>query len=167
MSLNKRGEMTTKEILEILLGGAVVLLMLMLLYNLIAPNFNTGDETMKAYFDGFEKQIAVADLDKVGAFSIWLPADEGESREFYLVYFGDQSRATYGEKEFFSFGENVRQVCICSWEDSKDKCQYCKSLDLPVAGDYFSEMGYAPMVFGLGDKVRITKKVDRYEFRSV
>lgn len=163
--ISKKGDMTTKEILEIVLGGAIVLVLLVLLYNLISPNFDVGDETSKAYFDSLEDQIAVADSDSVGSFSIWMLADEDDEREFFLVYFGNTSSFGSGERRFYSLEDNLNHLCICSWEDGDSKCSYCMNLKLPVASDFFDEVGYAPWAVGAGKRQKITKvEGEHYEF---
>jgi len=158
---SKRGDMTTKEILEIVLGGAVVLLLLLLLYNLIMPDFDEGDKTAEAYFESLEKEIGAADSDNVGSFSIWQPSDDG--REFFLIYFGNHS--SYGEspRKFYSLGNNVNHICVCSWDDGVDVCDYCRNLELPVRynGDVES------WAVGVGSRLKITRAGGYYEFVKI
>lgn len=159
--------MTTKEIMEIILGGAAVLLLIVLLYNLISPNFDVGDETAKVYFDSLEEQIAVADKEGgVGSFSIWLPRGEDDEKEFLLVYFGNHSSRKGPMRTFYSLGNNVNHICICSWDEGEDKCNYCKNLDLPVVRE--RDMGETWAV-GIGPKFEIRKmeEVGYYEFKKV
>ena len=160
--LGKRGEMTTKEILEIVLGGAAVLLLLLLLYNLISPDFDEGDETAKAYFESLEKEIAVADGEGVGSFSIWQPSDDG-GREFFLVYFENHSSYGASLRKFHSLGDNVNRICVCSWENGVDKCSYCKNLDVPVRYNGGVEL----WAVGSGDNLKITRVEDAYEFVKI
>ena len=51
--MNKRGELMTKEIIEIVLAAAGIVLMTMLMYSLIAPTFNELEKTSGAYFEDF------------------------------------------------------------------------------------------------------------------
>ena len=162
MSLNKKGNLLSKNTLELILGGAIVLLLLVLLYNLIAPTFNVGDETAKSYFDSLEKEIALADSDKIGSFHMWQPEDKDDKREFFLVYFGNHS--SFGTNlKFYSLGDNLNRICICYIEDGVDNCKYCRNLAFPVLSDDAGE-GYVPWAVGLNEKLEITKKGDHYEF---
>jgi len=159
--LNKRGELTTEEIIEIVLGAAVVLVMAVLLYNLISPTFNRGDKISESYFDSFEEELEVADKGDIGRFSIWQP--EEDKREFYLVYFQDKSVFGTGTRIFYSSGDNVNHICICSWEKRESTCSYCKNLELPVSRISFEE-DYSSWAIGVGESVEIEKMEDYYEF---
>lgn len=160
--LNKKGAMMTKEVMEVVLGGAVVLVLLFLLYNLIAPNFDKGDETMDAYLNSLKDQIAVADDEGVGSFSIWQPVDDDEKKEFYLVYFGNHSSFGVSPRKFYSLGNNLNTICVCSWTKDESSCGACENLEFPVLfGDVED---YESWAVGLGDKLKITRKEDYYEF---
>ena len=128
--IGKRAELTTKEIIEIVLGGAATLLLIVLLYNLIAPNFDKDDETAKSYFDSFEDAVAVADSGEVGLFSMWMPNNTKKGKDFFLIYFGSNSIFGDSNKRYTSIGHHVNQICVCYW-DSLDVCKYCKNLDHP------------------------------------
>lgn len=156
--MNKKGGMVDKELLELILGGAIVIGLTFFFYQLIAPNFDVGDETAKSYFDSFEKQVVVADGGTIGSFSIWSPSDN-DDREFSLIYFGDGTRFGGGGREYFSIGENKNHICICSWEESVDNCAFCKNLDLPMIKG--SEEG--PWAIALGERIEITKKEGYYQ----
>ena len=153
--ISKRGELTTTEILEIILAVAVVLALVVLLYRLISPSFDRVDETAKSYFDLFEEAV-----EDGGSFSMWQPEEKG--REFYLVYFHDRTsfkiKRESGEVEFSSFGNNVNHVCVCYWDGEVAKCESCKNLDLPMVKD--GEIG-EPWVMTMGEEVEI-KKMDGY-----
>ena len=108
LMISKRGELTTKEIIEIILGAAVVFVMVVLLYALISPVFDKMDETTKSYFESVEEVIE----DGGGTFSMWQTVEEG--KEFYLVYFQNRSSLEIRRK-FYSLGNNVNHVCVCYW----------------------------------------------------
>ncbi|MFH1238321.1 MAG: hypothetical protein ABIH79_00240 [archaeon] len=164
--LNKRGELTTKEILEIILGAAAFLLLAVLLYNLISPNFDKGEETAESYFGSFKEQIVVADSGGVGSFSIWSPEDKEEKRNFYLVYFGSSS--SYGnELKFYSLGDNLNHLCLCSREKDGSECGYCNNLEYPVFAVGLSVDKDGRWAIGVGEKIEITKGDEVYEVRKV
>ena len=79
------GDITTKEILEVVLGAAAVLVVLA--GALIWSNFDRDEKTTESYLDTLEKEIAKADDGKVGSFDM-LTAREEETM-FFVVYFGD------------------------------------------------------------------------------
>jgi len=150
--ISKRGELTTKEILEIILAVAVVLVMAFLLYKLISPSFNVVDETAKSYFESFEKVIE----DGGGSFSMWQAEEEG--KEFYLVYF--QNRTSFKmRRSFYSLGENVNHVCVCYWEGGDAKCESCGNLDMPLVKD---DKFWEPWVVVVGEEIEIVDKGEYY-----
>lgn len=165
-SVRKKAELTTKEILEIILGAAVFLVLAVFLYQLISPNFNKGDETVKSYFNNFKDQVAVADSGGVGSFSIWQPENKQGKREFYLVYFGSSS--SYGEGvKFYSLGNNLNTICVCSLEDRDTNCNSCENLKYPVSPVGLSEDDYGRWAIGVGEKIKIVRKGGVYEIRKV
>ena len=155
--INKRGELTTKEIMEIVLGGAATLLLVVLLYNLIAPNFDKTEETAKSYFDSFEDAVAVADSGGTGSFEMWMPTRK-DSKKYFLIYFGRGSRFGKAPDVYTSFGDNVNHVCVCYWE-GLDVCRYCRNLNYPAV----LVEGEEQWAITAGEKIEITKKGDYYE----
>ncbi|MBU3923391.1 MAG: hypothetical protein KJ592_00580 [Nanoarchaeota archaeon] len=119
---SKKGALIDKEIVEIVLGAVAVFVMVMLLYNLIAPNFDKGEKTSESYLNSFKDEVAVADAGGVGRFSIWQPEKE---IKYFLVYFGSKS----GVGNFKSYGEHENQVCVCYVKGGKSSCSFCKDLD--------------------------------------
>ena len=164
--LNKRAELTTKEIMEIILGAAAFLILAVFLYQLISPNFDRGDETAKSYFSNFNEQVAVADSGEVGLFSIWLPENKKEKRKFYMVYFGNRSSYGVGIK-FYSLGDNLNHICVCSLEGKETNCNSCENLKYPVFPVGFDEDDYGRWAIGVGKKIEIVKGEDVYEFKKV
>lgn len=151
--ISKRGELTTNEILEIVLAVVVVLVLAVLLYKLISPSFDRVDETAESYFDSFGKVIS----DGGGSFSMWQPEEKGE--KFYLAYF--QNKTSFGEgREFSSFGNNVNHVCVCYWKGGDVKCENCMDLDLPMVKE--GKVGES-WVVGAGEEIEIIKRDDYYE----
>ena len=164
--LNKRGELTTKEIIEIILGAAAFLLLAFFLYQLISPNFNKEDETAKSYLNNFVEQMAIADSDTVSTFLIWQSESKKAKVSFHLVYFGNHS--SYGKQvKFYSLGDNLNRACICSLEDGETKCDECKNLNYPILATSLSKEDYGSWIVNVGEKIEITKKEGFYEVKKV
>lgn len=164
--LNKRGELTTKEIIEIILGAAVFLLLALFLYQLISPNFSRVDETAESYLDNFVEQVAIADSRDVSSFSIWQSESKKDKVGFHLVYFGN--RSSYGEQiKFYSLGNNLNRACVCSLENRETKCDECKNLKYPILASGLSKEDYGSWAIGVGEKIEITKGEGFYEIKRV
>ena len=155
--ISKRGELTTKEIVEILLAVAAVFVLVIFLYSVISPSFNKVDETAKSYFESFEKIIE----DGGGSFSMWQTEEKG--KEFYLVYF--QNRSFFKmRRDFYSFGENINHVCVCYWGGDDAKCESCKNLDMPLVKD--GDAG-EPWVVSVGEEIEIVETEGYYNVTKV
>lgn len=156
MELNKKGELMTKEIDELILGVVAVIVMTVLFYNLISPNFDKGDETAEAYFGIFNEELRIADSGGVGNFLMWQPE---EDVGFYLVYFVD----AMSFEEFRSVGNNKNHICVCYLEDGEGTCEYCENLKYPVLKDGRS----GRWKIGFGENLEMRKEGDYYDFKSV
>lgn len=164
--MDKKGALPDKEILEIILGAAVFLLLAVFLYQLISPNFDKGDETAEGYFDSFMEQVSVADSGGVGSFSIWLPEDDKEERKFYLVYFGGSS--SYGnDLNFYSLGNNLNHICVCSSEEGDVNCNHCENLEYSVLVEGIGVDDKGRWAIGVGEKIEIVLGGEVYEIRKV
>ncbi|MFH0711602.1 MAG: hypothetical protein V1889_00585 [archaeon] len=154
--LNKKGDLTTGEILEIVLAAAVVLVLAFLLYKLISPSFDVGEKTAESYRDSFLAQVGVADSGSVGEFSIW---QVSEKNDFYLVYFGDKKNV---ESRFFCLDNNVNKFCICYGRKGKYECSRCGELGRSALMDGASSWVLNPI-----DKIEIKLKEDVYEINKI
>lgn len=162
----KKGELTIKEIIETILGGAASILLVIFLYQWISPNYAIAGETSESYFDNFKEQVAIADSGDIGSFSIWLPENKKEKRSFYLVYFGSSS--SYGsEMKFYSLGNNLNHICLCSLENKETKCNYCKNLDYPVRGVELDVDDSGRWAIGVWEKIEIIKTGEFYEIKKI
>ena len=155
--VSKRGELTTNEILEIILAVVAVLVMAYLLYGLISPRFDKTDKTAESYFKSFNEVIS----DGGGSFSMWQPENSGEV--FYFAYFGGDMvfylRDGDSISKFFSFGDNVNHFCIC-YLDKEVKCNYCSNLDMPLVFEGKTDESW---ILGVGEKVNVVKRESYYE----
>jgi hypothetical protein len=149
----KQGELTTKEIIEFVLGGAVIVLLVILLIALISPYWDKNEQTAKSYFKTLQDEIKKADEGGVGDFNIW---QNQKDAWFYVVYFGDkviwrkEISYFYGEKKVNalfsfvnSFGENALCICYGYPESFKNRelisfeCDYCMKLSEDVRNEEF------------------------------
>jgi hypothetical protein len=150
---SKKAALVDKEIIELALGAAAVFVLAILLYGLIAPNFDKVDKSAEGYFDAFVEEVGVVKNGGVGRFSIW-QLEEKSDVKFYLVYFGEG--VSY-ENKFYSFGDNNNHVCVC-YDDEETKCNYCMDLEKPALMD-----GRAKWGVGVGEKLSIEDKGEFYE----
>jgi hypothetical protein len=146
--LNKKAgtRLGTKELLELILGVAAVVILIILLVKLFTPAFNIDDETAKSYLDVLEKSLE--DLEVGGAvdFNLW----GGEPK---MVYFGERVRVSLGADNFTVSGYGENRLCFCYEREPGTQewlCNSCFSLEHPA---YFSK---GRRVFEDGDKFRIT-----------
>ncbi|MFA4960778.1 MAG: hypothetical protein WC548_03895 [Candidatus Pacearchaeota archaeon] len=127
--MKKRGLLGPKEILEILLAGAVVILLVMLLYSIIDSRFNKNEKTAESYFNSFGKAVEFANSGGRGNFSMWQKESE---TKFYLIYFEKKTSFDLDNIKFSSVGANENHICICYYNDGKSSCDFCENLDYPV-----------------------------------
>ena len=159
---NKRGEMTTKEIIELVLSAAVIIVLVILFFTLLQPYFNQKDETSESYFNSLEDEIGIASGGEVGEFFIW-DIESSDKASYHLVYFGNRLIVSNEDIEFRSKGAE-NNICICSVSVEKGVCNYCSSLNKPSSLD---GNAVGEFVISKGEKVLITETEDNYEFRKV
>jgi len=155
-------KMIGRETVGLIIGLAVVVVLVLLMYSLIAPYFDKDKETAKSYFNTLKDEIEKAD-NGGGEFMIW---QKEEDTNFYLVYFGENKYFDFGQIKFSSIGKNENHICICYVIGKETFCRNCKNLDLPVRTDYFEEMGESPRAVGFGEKLKITKEEGYYSFEK-
>jgi hypothetical protein len=146
----KKAELTTNEILELVLAVAGITIVAILLYNLIAPSFNSEDKTAESYFNSFKQSIQTAEKGGTGVFEIWQPE---ETINFYLIYFGTKISYKKDNLEFFSLGNNVNHVCLCYSNGEKVSCNYCENLPYPLKKDEPAIQFH----IGVNEKINIIK----------
>jgi hypothetical protein len=135
---SKGGEMITKEIIELLIAAAGIIVIILLFYNLISPSDSKIIQSSEAFFDLFVDQISVVDGGGVGEFSIW---QETENAELFFIYFGNvngnQNRLTFKGQFFLDepfeptvkYQYNHKNVyCVCSLENEIPGCYHCANL---------------------------------------
>lgn len=157
MRINKRGgaKLGLREFMELVLAGAVIVILVWLMWSLIAPSFDKDKETAESYMKTLKSKIAKADAGNVGEFEIWQP-EEKKGIHFFLVYFGEAQR--FGD--FLSIGNHENRICICYIKDSESTCDSCFDLKNPAK----DKVGYAPWSAKQGDKLEITKDEESYLF---
>ena len=160
--MEKRAEMTTKELVELIIAAAVILVLVLVFFKVLSPYFDSGDETSKAYLDTLNREIEVANSDGLGEFFIW-DIETTDSANYHLVYFGNRVTVSFGEITFTNNGDE-NNICICSVVSNKGFCEHCESLSKPVSFEGSSEEGF---VVSAGQKISINELEDNYEFRDV
>ncbi len=149
-----------KEIIEILLAAAGVFVVVWLLYGLISPSFDKVDKTSEAFFDTFLEQVSVADKNGVGKFSIWQKEDKVR---YFLVYFGSGKSHEVEDENFVALKEGDNLVCLCSVEEDKRSCEYCKNLNSVV--ELKGEEGRE--YIGYGEEIEMRFVNGFYKFEKV
>lgn len=160
---NKKGELTTRELIELILAAAFIIVLVILAARLLAPFFDVGDETAESYMDTLVQEMGIARNDGIGEFFIW-DIDTGDSTTYHLVYFGEKVIVRDEIANFTSDGLD-NNICICSVFDEKSRCNNCVALDFPSRIEGGSEEGF---VISKGERVAIEFTEDEsYEFRKV
>jgi len=131
MQINKKGELLSKEIVQVIMAVVVVGLMIYLMIAIFAPTFDKGDERGESYL----KQLkgALQETDKGNEASFFMIDDGVSDLDSYLVYFGN-AISLNREDIFFEpskkSGTNI--ICLCAWNKNKAVCNHCTNLDLPA-----------------------------------
>lgn len=128
--LNKKAaKLIINETLELILAVAGIAIVVILLYNLIAPSFDSEDKTAEAYFNSFKQAIQTAEKGGTGVFEIWQPES---TTNFYLIYFGTKVSYKKDNQEFFSLEKNINHACLCYSNEKEISCNYCENLPYPL-----------------------------------
>ena len=125
---NKKADakMIGGQIIKLILGAAVVLVLVLLIYSLISPLFDKEKETAKSYLEIFNRAIHEADENGKSNFNMW----GGEPK---MVYFGDKKVLSSGHDFFSRSNDDKNYLCFCyEPEDKIWKCNYCASLNYPI-----------------------------------
>ena len=161
--VNKKGEITTKEILEIVLGAAAVLVLIFLMYSLLVGSFDKDEETAKSYLKTLKREVGVAGGGAVGHFDVM--AVGVDRVNFYLVYFGERVRVRVDDKNsFVSMGNHRNHMCVCYMKKdaTEPDCSVCNNFDYPMVNGVNGEGGW---FLGVADADwKIEKRGGVYEF---
>jgi hypothetical protein len=186
--MNKRG-MVWSQVVGLIIGVAVVVLLLYLLFLLFVPMFNKGDETAKSYFENLKKEIEIANEGGTGEFFMWsMEGYSGEVvdyKQFFLVYFGEAMSVDYGamgdviadmtashnpgsevDRErvsipFSRMGSNSNTICVCYVIKKESFCNYCENLDSPAVS---SSLGKSTWYLKGGSNIEIKLEGGKYVF---
>jgi len=151
---SKKASLETKEILELILAAAGIFILIVLLYQLLAPGFDPNKEAAKSYLASFKKIIG--EVDKAGSAQFSLLAGAGEVK---MVYF-DAGRPAV-ENKFFRSTRDNNYLCFCYKKGEDWKCSYCVSLKYPAQ---FSEEDF---VYKPGQGFKINLSENSYFFEVV
>lgn len=147
----KGGSLETKEIIEFILAAAGIFLLIVLFFQLIAPNFNRDEQTAKTSLEALRKALQTVDEEGRANLELWA----GEPK---MVYFGDKNSAQFGEDEFFTFQEGKNKICFCYEEDKRWICDYCENMDYPAFFNLGLTKPKEQVVFEEGWAFEITKE---------
>ena len=157
-----------KETIELLLAAGAVVVLVLLFFRLLTPEYNVAEETAEAYLKLLKEQINFIDSGTEGSFNLWLP-QTSEGISYYLVYFDDKLAYSHHFSEGYvdfsylkSFGRKV--LCICYREEQKTFCNECISLksEARLVGD-----DGGPWAVGMGERVRINLEGENYVFSKI
>lgn len=157
----KAGSFTVTQIMELVLSIGAVIVLIVLSIALFAPNFDKLDRGAEGYFDTLMREVAIADEDGEGEFSLQQQIGESD-KDFSLIYFDDTYRFAIDGRSFLSMGGGNR-LCVCYWDGEEGVCDYCESLEYPIRYDE----KYEPWIVASGERVTIKKGEDNYEFSKV
>lgn len=164
MLKSKKGEMTTEEIIGLILGAAIIIVLFGFLLRYISLSFNVGEEGASAYFETFLEEISKADDGKEGEFTLWQVEEDRLKKEWFLIYFGDKYGFTMGDRKFISVGKENR-TCVCYWDGQEGVCEEnnCKSLKYAINfnGDY------GQWIMASGETISIKKVDEEYVIRKI
>jgi hypothetical protein len=89
MIFERRGDFLVKNLLSLVLGGAIVLILLLLFFRIFSTGYDPIKETSKGYFNQLENSIkSVEDYGLSDYSPLLLPNGEVS---YFLVYFGDRN----------------------------------------------------------------------------
>ncbi len=128
---NKKAVLETKEIIELILGAAVTLVLILLIWALVSPSFNKQEKTAEAYFESLKKAIGEVDD---GAKSVNLDLYQDSSMR--IVYFGEYLSVESYNYVFKPKTPSRNQVCVCyrvtKNHEAIGVCNYCLKLKYPA-----------------------------------
>lgn len=162
--VSKKGALLNKELIELILAAVGIFLLLIVMYNLISPNFDKKDKTSEAYFDSFLEKIDSLLSEGGAEFSFWQPSNSKE--EYYLVYFGDKVNIDAGSMKFYSLGSNSNHTCVCHLDKKNEYlCDYCINLNYPLKKSFDEED--LPFVFSEKSILKLRKEADFYSYEII
>lgn len=150
--------MTTKELLELILGAVGFVFLAIFLWSLINPSWSFEQEAAKSYLDTLKDELGRAERGDMATFYLW-PIEE---IDFYTIYFGGRREVSFMGKDFIAslYGKS-HQICICYladesyWVDETGgTCFSCTELKYPAVnieetshivgseGAWITEAGY-------------------------
>ncbi|MEI6058278.1 MAG: hypothetical protein WCP89_00750 [archaeon] len=143
--ITKRGSLETKEIIELVLAAAAVIVVIWLLWSLISPEFNKEQKAAEAYMSTLQEEIGKVDGGaEFGTFSLWQP-----KLDVRLLYFGDGIVVKVDDLTYRTGGLKKNQICFCYLKSKDWICNICSALNYPIQSKY--------PIFVYSDNIKITK----------
>ncbi len=165
----KKAELTTKEIIELILGAAAIFVLVMLVTSILNSQWDKDEEIAKGYLDMLNSELEIAEQGGTGLFSIY------ESHEdFVFVYFGSRTAVYVTGKNYFKQDDIMKHsACMCIEKEEGPKeaggrtfwyCEYCDSLDYPISQDSLKD-GYLDIWFTHKYEISFDKDKEEYNFK--
>ncbi len=171
------GEFGIKETLEVVLAGAVIILLLFLLFRIIA-SFDEEDEIAKATLERLLISIEEAERGYPSNFSFF----EQYDTNMFVVYFGEDS-VVHGDSDDLKYSKGLvkgggngvfsfvvssgkNKICICRIEetiDVKASCKTCKNIKTPL----FIEDVENKFVINVCESLRFEKRDEKINVNIV
>ena len=154
---NKRASLETKEIIELVIGAAAIVLLIWLMWGLISPSFDKNKKTAESYLSSLQDSIKEVDEGANSSiFNIWQP-----KVNVMMVLFGNGISMNSAGELYKTNKLQKNQVCFCYSKSKAWVCDACTSLAYPVQSKY--------VAFGAPNNVKITKDNTRkvYVFETL
>jgi hypothetical protein len=160
---NKGGEMTVSEIVQLLLATAGIVIVILLFYQLMSPSFNKTKKTSEAYFDIVLEKLEAAKVNQGESQKI-ITLSSNNVVAYYLVYFGEGNYFELTPQEIFIVSKNIpNQLCVCSIDGEKIKCDYCEGLEKPITINGNQEPEFS---IPLNEEIEISFEDGHYKFKT-
>lgn len=134
----KKAELTTKEIIELILAAAAIIVLVILVTSILNSQWDRDEEIAKGYLDMLNTELDVAEQGGTGLFRVY-----ENHEDFVLIYFGSRTAVYVTEKNYFKQDDIMKNsACMCIEKDRAPKeaegrtfwyCEYCTSLDYPIS----------------------------------
>jgi len=165
--INKKGELVSSTSIEVIIGIAVAVVLVLLMVSLITPDYDENDEIAKSYFERLEAEIEIVDSGGEGEFVLFEMESEDaivfDDLHFYLAYFGGAVEFEKGEQFSSSkVGKNV--ICVCVSKDGVNICRHCLDLDFYAEKMTGENIDGGPWVAEEGERMSIVKEWGSYSF---
>lgn len=168
MKKNKKAELTTKEIIELILGAAAIVVLVILITSILNSQWDKDEEIAKGYLDMLNSEVEIAEQGGTRVFGVY-----EYHKDFVFIYFGSRTAVYVKNKNYFKqedIMKNSACMCIETEPELKPKeaggrtfwdCKYCTSLDYPISQNSLTDNH---LDIWYGQKYEITFDKDNKEY---